>query len=116
MHAGAYSITAGMRQADRARTLAAFFEPAQTAGTDDCRESTAGFLASNEIDQGSNPSPAIEAFNWVYNQWPRRSMIDVILKRFENPDETRILTKGRFEIVRIGGMTIGRATYEPGWK
>jgi len=26
------------------------------------------------------------------------------------------MTKGRFEIVRIGGMTIGRASYEPGWK
>jgi hypothetical protein len=24
--------------------------------------------------------------------------------------------KGKFELVRIGGMTIGRATYEPGWK
>jgi quercetin dioxygenase-like cupin family protein len=43
-------------------------------------------------------------------------MIDVILKRFEAPDEIRVLTKGKFEIVRLGGMTIGRATYEPGWK
>jgi hypothetical protein len=41
---------------------------------------------------------------------------DVVLKRFESPDEVRLLTKGRFEIVRIGGLTIGRATYEPGWK
>src|SRR5262249_48457703 len=24
--------------------------------------------------------------------------------------------KGKFEIVRLGGLTIGRATYEPGWK
>jgi hypothetical protein len=44
-------------------------------------------------------------------------MIDeVILKRFESLDETRIFEKGRFEIVRIAGMTLGRATYEPGWK
>jgi hypothetical protein len=43
-------------------------------------------------------------------------MISVILKRFETPDETRVLTKGKFEIVRLGGLTIGRATYEPGWK
>jgi hypothetical protein len=43
-------------------------------------------------------------------------MIRVILKRFETPDETRVLTKGKFEIVRLGGLTIGRATYEPGWK
>ncbi len=42
--------------------------------------------------------------------------IDVILKRFEEPDETRTMTFGKFEIVHIGGVTIGRATYQPGWK
>ena len=41
---------------------------------------------------------------------------DVILKRFETPDEVREMEKGRFEVVRIGGLTIGRATYEPGWR
>ena len=24
--------------------------------------------------------------------------------------------KGRFELYRVGGMTLGRASYEPGWK
>jgi quercetin dioxygenase-like cupin family protein len=43
-------------------------------------------------------------------------MIDVILKRFEEPDEVREMVKGRFEIVHIGGVTIGRAIYEPGWR
>ena len=43
-------------------------------------------------------------------------MIDVILKRFETPDEIRRFEKGTFEIVKLGGLTIGRATYEPGWK
>lgn len=42
--------------------------------------------------------------------------VEVILKGFESPDETRVMEKGKFEIVKIGGMTIGRATYEPGWK
>jgi len=42
--------------------------------------------------------------------------VEVILKRFEQPDEVRQMVKGTFEIVRLGGMTIGRATYEPGWK
>jgi 2-hydroxychromene-2-carboxylate isomerase len=42
--------------------------------------------------------------------------MDVMLKRFEQPDEVRTFVKGKFEIVRIGGMTIGRATYEPGWR
>ena len=41
---------------------------------------------------------------------------DVILKRFERPDEVREMTRGRFELVHIGGMTVGRATYEPGWR
>ena len=42
--------------------------------------------------------------------------LDLILKRFEEPDEIRQMEKGKFELVTIGGMTIGRATYEPGWK
>jgi hypothetical protein len=41
---------------------------------------------------------------------------EVILKRFEQPDEVRVFPKGRFEIIRLGGVTLGRATYEPGWK
>ncbi len=42
--------------------------------------------------------------------------IEVILKSFEAPDEVRVMENGRFELVHLGGMTIGRATYEPGWK
>ena len=42
--------------------------------------------------------------------------MDVILKRFEHPDEVRTFPKGKFELVTLGGMTIGRATYQPGWK
>jgi quercetin dioxygenase-like cupin family protein len=42
--------------------------------------------------------------------------IDVVLRRFEAPDEVREMVKGRFELVRMGGLTIGRATYEPGWR
>jgi uncharacterized RmlC-like cupin family protein len=42
--------------------------------------------------------------------------LDVVLKRFDSPDEVREFELGRFELVRIGGMTIGRATYQPGWK
>ena len=44
--------------------------------------------------------------------------LDVILKRFEQPDEVRTFEKGKFELVRIGGMTIGRAATIglAGWK
>ena len=43
-------------------------------------------------------------------------MLDVILKRFDEPDERRTFSKGKFELVRIGGMVIGRASYDPGWR
>ena len=33
--------------------------------------------------------------------------VGVILKRFESPDEVRVWPKGKFELVRLGGMTIG---------
>jgi mannose-6-phosphate isomerase-like protein (cupin superfamily) len=41
--------------------------------------------------------------------------VSTILKRFEQPDEVRQFEKGKFEVVHMGKMTIGRATYEPGW-
>jgi hypothetical protein len=44
------------------------------------------------------------------------TMLETVLKRFEDPDEVRTFEKGKFELIHIGGMTIGRATYEPGWK
>lgn len=44
------------------------------------------------------------------------SDVDFLIRRFEEPDEVRTFTKGKFEIVKIGSMTIGRARYEPGWR
>ncbi len=43
-------------------------------------------------------------------------MEHTILKRFDTPDEVRTFEKGKFEIITIGTMTLGRARYEPGWK
>ncbi len=43
-------------------------------------------------------------------------MTEQIIKRFETPDEVREFEKGRFEIITIGGLTLGRASYVPGWK
>lgn len=37
-------------------------------------------------------------------------------KSFEVPEETRTFPKGKLEIVNLGGTTMGRATFEPGWK
>jgi hypothetical protein len=45
-----------------------------------------------------------------------QSSAQMILKRFDAPDEVREMEMGRFELVRIGAMSIGRATYLPGWR
>ena len=37
-------------------------------------------------------------------------------KSFSVPDEVRKFDKGRVELVNIGGATIGRAVFEPGWR
>ena len=36
------------------------------------------------------------------------------LKSFGKPDEVREFPKGRLELMKIGGVTIGRAVFEPG--
>ena len=38
------------------------------------------------------------------------------VKSFSEPEEVRIFPKGRLELVKIGGATVGRATLEPGWR
>lgn len=42
--------------------------------------------------------------------------IDLQLINFDEPTETREFEKGRFELYRVGPATLGRATYEPGWR
>ena len=42
-------------------------------------------------------------------------MADVEIRTFEQADENRTFEHGSFELVTIGGVTIGRASYEPGW-
>ena len=38
------------------------------------------------------------------------------VRGFEKPNEVREFPKGRLELIRIGGATIGRAVFEPGWR
>lgn len=45
-----------------------------------------------------------------------QEMSEADLKAFDRPDEVREFPLGRFEIVHIDGITLGRATYQPGWK
>jgi hypothetical protein len=38
------------------------------------------------------------------------------VRSFDNPDEVREFPNGRLELITIGGVTIGRATFQPGWR
>ena len=42
--------------------------------------------------------------------------MDLTLLPLDRPSETRRFEKGRFEVYEVGPVTIGRATYEPGWR
>ena len=42
--------------------------------------------------------------------------MDLELVNFTQPTETRQFEKGRFELYRVGPVTVGRASYEPGWR
>jgi hypothetical protein len=41
--------------------------------------------------------------------------VELRIGRFDEPDEMRAFELGCFEVLRIGGVTVGRASYEPGW-
>jgi mannose-6-phosphate isomerase-like protein (cupin superfamily) len=37
-------------------------------------------------------------------------------RSFQKPDERREFSLGKVEVVSLGGVTFGRATFEPGWR
>jgi hypothetical protein len=45
-----------------------------------------------------------------------RGPMNIELINVEVPTETRRFEKGRFDLYRVGTTTLGRATYEPGWR
>jgi hypothetical protein len=48
---------------------------------------------------------------------PMPATATVEVKNFDSPDETRPFEgKGRAEVLNIAGHTVGRATFEPGWR
>jgi quercetin dioxygenase-like cupin family protein len=42
--------------------------------------------------------------------------MELEVRRFEEPDEQRTMPLGTFELVKLAGIPVGRASYEPGWK
>ena len=43
-------------------------------------------------------------------------MEKVETKSLNSPEEVRTFDKGKLELIKIGGATIGRATFQPGWR
>ena len=37
-------------------------------------------------------------------------------KSLDSPDETRSFDHGKMDVVELGNVTVGRATFEPGWR
>jgi hypothetical protein len=63
-------------------------------------------------------APAVLRFRWYphdrrFDHTPR---MDLTLIDLDSPIEVRTFEKGRFELYVVGPMTLGRATYEPGWR
>ena len=38
------------------------------------------------------------------------------LKNFGTPDEVREFSKGRLDLIKVGGAIVGRSIFEPGWR
>ena len=43
-------------------------------------------------------------------------MKKIEIKSLNSPDEIRTFEKGKIELVNIGGKSIGRAIFKPGWR
>jgi quercetin dioxygenase-like cupin family protein len=52
----------------------------------------------------------------VYCARNEEGLLLLEIKRFDSADEERTFDRGGFQLLQVGGMTLGRATYEPGWK
>ena len=59
------------------------------------------------------------SLTYAFTQTPK-AMLDTMTKSeaktFAKPDEVRTFPKGRLELINIGGATIGRGIFEPGWR
>jgi hypothetical protein len=42
--------------------------------------------------------------------------MSVTIRRFESATDSRTFEKGRFDVIGLGGVTVGCARYEPGWR
>jgi hypothetical protein len=42
--------------------------------------------------------------------------VAAIIKRFDKPEQMLVFDSGRLEVITVGGKTIGKGSYAPGWR
>lgn len=47
---------------------------------------------------------------------PQQQQIPLSSLSFSSPQEVREFPKGKVELIEVGGITFGRATFQPGWR
>jgi hypothetical protein len=54
----------------------------------------------------------------MIRSWPQKKGVEmgVTNKGLGSPDETRTFDHGQVQLVKVGESTIGRYTFEPGWR
>ena len=46
----------------------------------------------------------------------KEGAMSVTTRDFDSPDETRTFENGRTDLVKVGDFTLGRYTFQPGWR
>ena len=88
-------------------------------GVPDLEESTEPGIHRNTVD-----GEIVRCYPPSEQLWLKKRAEDLgrwgmqcsLCPNLDRPDETRTFAKGKFDVFHIGGTTIGRATYEPGWR
>jgi hypothetical protein len=66
------------------------------------------------LEKGSGTG--VGSSGWTSISRGIKAMEKTEFRSFKKPDETREFPKGRLEILKVGGVSIGRAIFEPGWR
>jgi len=59
---------------------------------------------------------ALVVSGFAQTEAPSVDLSKSVWKSFSKPDEVRDFPLGKLELVNVGGIMIGRATFQPGWR
>jgi hypothetical protein len=78
-------------------------------------------ISGEEPSRGGRDTPNVvtprpKRDDLLVDQSEEAAVPGVQSRDFESPDETRTPDKTKVDIVRMGGTTVGRFAFEPGWR